>query len=328
MTTLIPTAILLISLGSSAGISGNAPASQQWRAEVMPSDARKEADAALSSLLGAVDAASAASRGEDPWERASRTVFVIPGPEGPDMAQITEDMAIMCRIFDKTMVWAFRAAAGEVGTAIQLNGSGNVLIVDDRSSTQGLYLDGYGAIFFIPVDFPLTPPRQEQTPVESEPSTDPLWSQTANELRGVPEQRADTPRRQYDAQKVENLKTAVIGVLRHASNLRTGKTRRPQDVIDVVISTRMSQADHREWMFRSGAPQQVVDPAGSAPELPTVLILRTTKIDVDALAKGDLTQEQFTEKVQILKSWVNPGRETIRTTTPRRALPAPPQTTR
>jgi hypothetical protein len=37
------------------------------------------------------------------------------------------------------------------------------------------------------------------------------------------------------------------------------------------------------------------------------LILRTIKADVDALAKGSLSQEQFAGKVQILKSWTNPS---------------------
>ena len=39
-------------------------------------------------------------------------------------------------------------------------------IAEDRFWTQGLYLDGYGAIFFLPVDFPLAAPPEEQTRAE------------------------------------------------------------------------------------------------------------------------------------------------------------------
>ena len=41
--------------------------------------------------------------------------------------------------------------------------------------------------------------------------------------------------------------------------------------------------------------------------MPTVLILRTTKPDVDAVAKGGLSQEQFAAKVQVLRSWTTPA---------------------
>ena len=103
---------------------------------------------------------------------------------------------------------------------------------------------------------------------------------------------------------LENLKIALIGTLRHAANLRTCG---PRDAISVVIGQRA----RRNEIFRGNFPlpgyggaarTETTDPQ----EPPTVLILRTTKADVDAVANGSLTPEQFASKVQTLKSWTNP----------------------
>jgi hypothetical protein len=254
-------------------------------------------------LLGLQEAA----RGGNPQDRLLRTVFVVPGPDlaAEGIAQISEDLAVMCRIFDKAAVWA----KGPGTVPVDVSG---VEISPYLILTQALYLDGYGAIFFLPVDFPLAASQQEEEP-KAEPSSDPLWSQTAGELRGVPPQSARPSSLQYNERKVENLKAALIGTLRHAANLRT---RRAEDAVAIVIATRLNQTDRRGWVFgpsaaaRYGEPfaqQQVVVPAIASPDLPTVLILRAIKADVDALAKGSLSQEQFAGKVQILKSWTNPS---------------------
>lgn len=323
MITLISTTMVLMSMAGSADMASTSPAGLEWRAEVPSSS--QQSDAAMSSLLRALNAWG----GESPWAQASRTVFVVPGPDLPaeGMARISEDMAIMCRILDKAMAWANRAAASQIDTTVPPDISG-IEIAEGRFWTQGLYLDGQGAIFFLPVGFPLVPPAQEPAAEKSEPSKDPLWSQTADELRGVPQEPAQTGRRQYDAQKVENLKAALIAVLRHAANLRT---RGPQDAITIVLSSRAEQPNRVGWVFRSGrwdyqggtglAPQQAAAPGGSLPDWSAVLILRTTKGDVDAFAKGDLSPEQFTGKVQVLKSWMIPALESIPTGAPQ---PVPP----
>jgi hypothetical protein len=242
-----------------------------------------------------------------PRARILRTVLVVPGPDltGEGIGQITEDLAVMCRIFDKATVWAGRMLPGQTAATIPVDISG-IEIPENRVRTQALYLDGYGAVFFLPVDFPLAAPSQEQVPLKNESSGDPVWSQTANELRGAPQATPRAAAPQYDAQRVENLKAALVGTLRHAANLRT---RRPSDAISIVVTTRQSQAGGRaELLFQqrgltaiAPAEEQAVAP------VPTVLILRTTKPDVDAVAKGGLSREQFAAKVQVQRSWTSPA---------------------
>ncbi len=307
MATFIPTAVLLLSLagsfggaGTSTGMAGGVYGGQQLAAAPQPnSDAFDHAETLLQALQ--------ATQNGNPRDRILRTVFVVPGPElaSEGIAQITEDLAVMCRIFDKATVWAGRMFPGQTAATIPVDLSG-IEISENRVRTQALYLDGYGAVFFLPVDFPLAAPPEEQAPAKTESSGDPVWSQTANELRGAPQgpPRAAAP--QYDAQKVENLKAALIGTLRHAANLRTHGA---NDVINIVVTTRQNQAMGRgELLFQqrgltaiTSTEEQTVAPA------PTVLILRATKADVDATVKGGLNPEQFTAKVQILKSWTTPA---------------------
>jgi hypothetical protein len=314
MTTFIPTAILLLSLAGgygTTGVSSNPAAvvSSDDETQTIEFQADGEAQENVENLLLRLQSINGMSR----QDRVLRTAFVVPGPDlKPEgIGQISEDLTVMCRIFDKAAVWAGRMGAGEAGARIPVDIS-TVELPNDLIMTQSLYLDGYGAIFFLPVDFPLAAPPQEQTVAKTEASADPLWSQTANELRGVPQQSRRTSAPQYSAQRVENLKAALIGTLRHAANLRT---RRAEDAINIVIATRSDQGGRRGWAFRGlrtdeyGDPltqPQTAVPTWDSPELPTVLILRTTKADVDALAKGGLSQEQFAGKVQILKSWTSP----------------------
>lgn len=322
MATLIPTAILLVFLAGDARTGGSSYGEVQWRAEV--SSSGNQQSESLGSLLEAVQATS---RGGSRQDRILQTVFVVPGPNlAPErMAEISEDLTVMCRILDKAAVWVDRIAASEIDIGVPIDISG-VEISDHWVGTQSLYLDGYGAIFFVPVNFPLSAPPQEPTPAETESSGDPVWSRTADELRGVPQQAVKPADRQYDARKVENLKTALIATLRHATNVRT---RRPQDVITIVISSRTEQTTVNEMLQRDylSRYEAVVNgrPVTPAAELPSVLILRTTKSDVDALAQGNLSQEQFAGKVQILKSWTTSSLEPVpvNTARPRLVVPQP-----
>ncbi len=122
----------------------------------------------------------------------------------------------------------------------------------------------------------------------------------------------------YDSQRVENLKKTLIKTLAHASNIRM---RRPQDVITLVVGaldeTRSWGPGRRPGPMTGGggswstltlgqpeagsARAAVRNPAGA------LLVLRVTKADVDALAKGQLTPAQFAEKVQSLWAPLDQG---------------------
>jgi len=301
MTTFISTAILLLASAGSYRGTGMAGGSIAAPYSGGPQTVEFRDDA-HDLLLGLQT-----SLGAGQQDRVARTAFVVPGPDlAPEaIAQIREDLAVMCRIFDKASIWAKRTGDTAIDRTVPIDISG-VEISQQVILTQALYLDGYGAVFFHPVDFPLAARREEQAITKTDSSVDPLWSQTANELRGGPVESRRPSDLPYNAQQVENLKIALIGTLRHAANLRT---RGSQDAISIVIARRSNRNEGLTGTLQSrgtyGATMQqgATEPA----DLPTVLVLRTTRSDIDALAKGSLSQEQFAAKVQTLKSWTNPG---------------------
>jgi len=295
MTTLIPTAILLMS----AAVAQVSPTPDRfdgqppWRSEIVRTSS---SDASLSTLL---DQVNVARYRDDPWEQAARTVLVVPGPDLPaaSLATITEDMTVMCRILDQALAPALMPS-----DALRFIDPFSGRPTTDRPGTQGLYLDGYGALFFVQVNFPLVASPTEPQQPKAEASTDPVWSRAVDEFRGTP-QRPPQAVAEYDAQKVENLKAVVIKSLRHAANLRV---RGSQDAITVVVGVWRAAGYAFVYADQPGPARAQIEATGI--DRSAVLVLRTSKADVDAFAKGDLTTEQFTAKVQLLRSWTNAGR--------------------
>jgi len=295
---LISAAIVLITMNNASGSSEEPTTAGEWRAEVTPGSAEAEA-AAVSSLLRALDAKTHA---ENRWAQALQTVFVVPGPHLPveSLVQITEDMAVMCRILDKAIA-PVRTPSDTAGAVDVLNRQSPY----GRSQTQGLYLDGYGALFFVEVGFPLTRPPQEQEQPDTGQPGDAVWSQTVDELKGVPPRQSRPRVPAYDAQRVESLKTALVKSLRHAANVRVHGA---QDRIALVVMTRwQSGSSAYVGSGRGFRSTGWMEQAGSMSS--DVLVLGTTKVDVDAFAKGDLTLEQFTEKVNTLRSWTGSAQQ-------------------
>ena len=249
----------------------------------------------------------------DPFlpEQAQENVLVVPTPDLPveSLADLTEDLSIMCRIFDKS------APAGDSSGGFAYGDRSDSLrwVIGQQSrGTQGLYLDGYGALFFLRVDYPLAPTQKEDAgPAKPKESVDSVWSQTAREMSGQPGEEPQSARSApvYDAQKVENLKKTLVKTLAHASNIRL---RRPQDAITLVVGALDDVRVSAYGRYRStgwGAarispmrPGTAQQPATTRNPATAMLILRVTKADVDAFAKSQLTLAQFTEKVQILFS--------------------------
>lgn len=248
--------------------------------------------------------------------QVQETVLVVPTPDlsVQSLADLTEDLTVMCRIFDKA------PPARRASTGFAYGDQGDVLFLPfgaQSQRTQGLYLDGYGALFFIPVNYPLVPTEQPK-PTSDKPkeSTDTVWSQTVKEMSGQPgeEPQPEGSAPAYDAQRVETLSKTLIKTLAHTSNIRM---RRPQDVITLVVG---ALDDSRASSYRryatAGRSTSAAAPMsrGAAKPQPTVrnpagalLVMRVTKADVDAFAKGQLTAAQFTEKVQTLSAPISSG---------------------
>ena len=326
MKTLVSATILLVSLTNATAQSSSGTAV----VTASPLQQRSPAADGLLSTESVVIATNQPQQTGDLEDQGGDTVLVVPTPDlKPEaFAAITEDMMVMCRIFDKAVYPGKRST----GVSIYLDRGyslGRPLAQPGR--TQGLYLDGYGAVFFLQVDFPLVPAPQQKEEPKPDEATDRVWSQTWNELRGQEEPPDDDASPAYDAQKVDNLKTALVKTLRHAANLRA----RPQDQITVVIAsqTRSSTGTSKEQLLRDfhvssgrrplGPTRRIAKRAADPVAYPaTTLVLRVSKADVEALAAGQLTADQFALKVQILWSMTQPQPPASPSTpAPTRAVP-------
>jgi len=236
------------------------------------------------------------------------TVLVIPAAEfkTEDILSISDDISVMSRIFEKNLQQAHIAP---VGTRL-LFSSDDVLgafFGGGRGTIQAMYLQGYGALFLLKVDIPLSPPLQVEEEKETkEEDADPVWERTKREMYEPEEtrrRRTDEPKQKYDAEEVENLKTTLVKTLKHAANIRTLK---PDESVILVVTGSGESAggitaiattkivgheDHNTRIVEELAPR------GSPP---TMLVIRAKKSDIDGFAKAELDFDQFRQRTQIL----------------------------
>jgi hypothetical protein len=254
------------------------------------------------------------------------TVLVIPSEQTTtqDLITINEDMNVMSRIFEKNLE---QERVTAVSSGIFIPGRRErygALLGSSRGQIQSMYLQGFGALFLLKVDFPLSPPpdvQEEEQETQKAEQGDPVWTQIKQELyepeKISRERRTDRPESKYDAEKVENLKTTLIKALKHAANIRSLK---PDESV-ILTAVGSGESSSVSIVSASGAPGQIVvvekGPDGTKTQRvvqgnsldaldniglssPTVLVIRTKKSDIDEFAKGDLDFEKFRQSVQLL----------------------------
>jgi hypothetical protein len=242
---------------------------------------------------------------------SSRPVFVVPAGETAleDLLAANEDMTVMTRIFGRALEQA-NLGGGASNPFVSFLGQSS-------QSAPSVYLDGYGALFTLSVDFPLAPGSQEQEtpPQEDQAESDPLWQEMRADIfepaqadRGTVPFEADAP--EYSAQKVENLKATLIAALKHASNIRALG---PDDVVVVTVVgagvpgqlhgiKSIPGTDEFELVDDQGRTRITADRlADVTRSAPTVLMIRATASAISAFAKGQSNLAQFREQVRVLQ---------------------------
>jgi len=218
-------------------------------------------------------------------------VCVVPSPEIAleNLGELAEDLDIMCAVLDRllgnaniqTEPWAGR-------------------INRYRRSVRSIYLPRFGALFFVEVKFPLAPLPKAEEQTEEE-TTDALWAQVRSNMRsqGLPDRRGPQEvTAQYDELKVESLRRALVGGLRHAGNIRHLGT---DEQIVVVALESADIATAVIHAFAGGQYSDYKPRVGGASGGPTRLLsLRATKKDIDALAEGQTDQATFAQRVKTL----------------------------
>jgi hypothetical protein len=209
--------------------------------------------------------------------------------ESPELIETaTKDLNIMCRIFDKELGLSARAGPlkvpllGDDGFvnvfAPQQPGQFPAFFGEKARETKGIYLEGYGAVFFVKVGFPLTaPPQVEEQEKQTEADVDPVWRLAEQELyepEKLKKSKAVSAAAKYNEGKVEDLKRRLIRTLKHSANIRSLK---PDEQLIVTVQ----------------GPQLA---SGRA----KVLSIRAKKSDIDTFGKDEMDSDVFRKKVQIL----------------------------
>lgn len=252
------------------------------------------------------------------------TVLVIPSEQTrtENLLTINEDMSVMSRIFEKNIEQArISIARGNIYASRQDPFS--MFLGGGRGGIQSIYLQGFGALFMMKVDFPLTPPpdmQDDEKETTKAEEGDPVWQQMRREMyepeKVYRRRRTDRPEEIYDAEKVENLKTTLIKALKHAANIRslkpdesviltvTGSSQATSTTIEaarvlpgenqIIISEQVGDGKTRTRIVQGTS----LDNIGLSS--PSILVIRTKKSGIDAFAKGDLGFDQFRQRVQLL----------------------------
>jgi hypothetical protein len=261
------------------------------------------------------------------WHTDRRKVLVIPitNVNAADVDEITQDLQVMAHILDGKFTER-RQIAGVFTDFGDFFGR-------DNRETEAIYLQGYGALFLMEVNFAFSPqpqpqPQQKETK-EPQEQLDSTWQQAQRELfspqRSIRSREFDS-QEGYDAQMVEELKRELIRTLKHAANIR-GLEADEWVILNVTGTGQQPIGGYGGGGFGGSGGYSYGggytgggggfggsggfgggyggfgfgmsgDTMGFTSS--TVLTIRAKKSDIDAFAKGELDFEQFQEKVNIL----------------------------
>jgi hypothetical protein len=152
-------------------------------------------------------------------QTASRKLLVVPAAEvkAQDIVEIIEDMQIMSHILDER----FKETRRVQGVFTDF---GDFFGRDNRQ-TEATYLQGYGVLFSMEVNFAFsTPPKpQVQEAEQTAENVDSTWQRARQQVFSPGDSRGSRgsgSSEEYNSQMVEELKRDLITTLKHAANIR------------------------------------------------------------------------------------------------------------
>ena len=235
------------------------------------------------------------------------SALIIPNTQmnTEDIVGINQDLNVMSEIFNQKLNQE-NLSSRRMFPGVWSNYGG---LLGGSSSTQTMYLQGYGAIFMMNVDFPLSPlpsAEEEQEKQEVKEDVDPVWEKTRKQIYEPQDvrkkSRYEKPEIEYDPEKVEDLKDTLIESLKHAANI-SALTSDESVVLMVTGNSEYFDSSTTIVMTTKGNKTQTITTPGSATVGQTAtakLVIRAKKSDIDAFANANINLEQFREKVQII----------------------------
>lgn len=217
--------------------------------------------------------------------------------DGKVQRTLQEDLTVMSHILDKSIAGAFGSDQRPP------NAMGVELYFwPEAGPLRQAYLEGYGALFLLNVNFPLYAPPPKGDPQKEEPPRSSAWEEARAEVFGEPWTPAGAvPDEPYNEEKVTRLTTCILEALKSAANIRDLKG---QEGITVCVKggTTKPAAGIKSLLPpgpKAGDSAVLSGTAEDALPTGTILSIRVKKSDVDAFAKGQLELSEFRQKALI-----------------------------
>ncbi len=179
-----------------------------------------------------------------------RKVLVIPDSDvkPEELDALTQDLLVMSHILDER----FKESRTIKGVFTDF---GDFFGRDSRE-TEAIYIQGYGALFLMEVNFAFSPPPKEQEKeAEKTEDVDPTWQRAKQKIfspKGPGGGSDFVSEESYSAEKIDQLKTELIKTLKHASNIRNLKA--DEWVILTVIGKGRQPGKFYEYFYRNTPP--------------------------------------------------------------------------
>jgi len=245
-----------------------------------------------------------------PSAGSANAVLLVPSGQSAraELLALTEDLNIMCRVFDRLLEQAGLRGSDQrsISRYFRSGDEGRWLgqmFGEPSDRTECLYVEGYGPLFVVSVDFPLLPPPAEEPRAEPNEPADPLWNQVRQETYAPQTARTvdrPDPRIEYSPLKVQQLKETLIRTLKHATNIRAVE----QSAWLTVVVKGLGGGAPSSSVEPTAGPQTRWAPRGEAapPTTPTSkLTLRARMQDIQALASQQLSDDEFRKRIEVIE---------------------------
>ena len=234
--------------------------------------------------------------------RAGAPVLVIPKDAGQAgkgaMEADQEDWQIMERILEKAVNQRDEGKQA-MGIAVRMPFKG-------FGEPRNVYLEGYGALFFLDVGFPLMPPATVKEDSQPKDTTKAEWEEAKRELNHPAEPFVFNwsesgglrpPREEYSADRVEELKKNMLIALKNAAHIKALKS----DETVTVIVTGATPAGKVKTKNKPGTDANPNPPSQRENDEKRVarLLVRAKKSDAESFLKDKLSLEDFRRKATV-----------------------------
>jgi hypothetical protein len=242
-----------------------------------------------------------------------------------------EGLAIMTKLIEEDL----RKGVGEGGVDKAM---GIDLVYTGSRSVRAMYMEGFGALFMIKVNFPVYSPEANKEPKEPVPAAVSEWERAKRELYGQTSERwsesgSVSSRSKYNPAQVEALKKLLMQTMKNAANIhdmrpeewisfsvfghpvalskskkvsvKSANKPRPQSVNALALpplggDDAEPQAQQQQQTQGLGSANRNYGTVSSVQlsQNGTVMTMRAKRSDVDAFASGKISFEEFAKLVE------------------------------